>query len=220
MPYTLLIADRDPLQFELFDLIFHGDDYALQTFTDGQAVLAYLREHTPDVAILDTDMPSVDGFDLCRKMKRVKRLKEVPIILTTSRQLILNDEVKRLAEVVKADLIIPKPLGDKNLRARIRGLLAGRKPYAYEAQLKETQTSQDNAFAEALWALESERQRLHASLLPTDRSQESKEMKKLRALIKLQEEQIEVLEARWQELEARLARHEGQKPSRLRRWLT
>ena len=226
MPYTLLVADRDPLQFELFDLIFYGDDYALQTFTDGQDVLTYLREHTPDVAILETDLPLVDGFDLCRKMKRVKRLKEVPIVLVTPRDAALTDEVKRIAKVVEADLIIPKPLGDKNLRARIKGLLAGRKPHDYEAQLKETQSFQDNAFAEALRTLESERQRLHASLLPTDRSQEPKEMKKLRTLVALQEEQLEMLGAQQRELGARLAQCEKQceerqkEPSRLRRWLT
>ncbi len=236
MPYTLLVADRDPLQFELFDLIFHGDGYALQTFTDGQDVLAYLREHTPDVAILETDLPSVDGFDLCRKMKSVKRLREVPIVLVTSRHATLTDEIKGVAKIVKADLIIPKPLGDKNLRERIRSLLAGRTPHAAEREPAEPTPTEPtpnaqplraraNDFAEKLQTLNKERQRLHAALLPTDRSQEPKEMKKLRALVEVQEAQIEVLEAQQRELGVRLAqcekqREEHKEPSRLRRWLT
>ena len=235
MPYTLLVADHDPLQFELFDMIFHADGYRLKTFADGQDVLAYLREHTPDLAILETGTPSVDGFELCRKMKSIKRLKEVPIVLVTSQE-VLSDEVKELAKIVKADLIIPKPLGDKNLRSRVQTLLAGRTPQVQETyhpqkqteeQLKHAQETRakpeqnevapDETLVEELHALERERRRLHAELLPTDRSQEPKEMKKLRALIALQEEQIEKLGARRQELEARLS---GQKePSRLRRWL-
>ena len=219
MPYTLLVADRDPLQFELFDLIFHADAYALQPFTDGQDVLAYLREHTPDVAILEADLPSVDGFDLCRKMKSIKRLRDVPIILISSGAM-LTDEVKRLAKIVKADLIIPKPLGDKNLRERVKTLLAGQEPHEKSEPLAEAR-AEPTAGDTELQVLEKERQRLHAALLPTDRRQEPKEMKKLRALVELQEEQIEVLEARLHDLEARLARHEAQhKDSRLRRWLT
>ena len=217
MPHTLLVADHDPLQFELFDLIFHADGYRLKTFVDGQDVLAYLREHTPDLAFLETGTPSVDGFDLCRKMKSIKRLKEVPIILVTPQE-VLSDEVKELAKIVKADLIIPKPLGDKNLRARVRTLLAGRTPHLQETHSEQSVSALDDTLVEELHDLERERKRLHAELLPTDRSQELKEMKKLRALVELQEEQIRKLEARQQELEARLA---GQKePSRLRRWLT
>ena len=230
MPYTILVADHDPLQFELFDLIFHVDSYTLKTFTDGQDVLAYLREHTPDLAILDTGTPSVDGFDLCRKMKSVKRLRDIPIILVTSGHPTLTDEDKGLAKVVKANLVIPKPLGDKNLRERVKALLAGRTPHEPRVPNAKpqpetplpTKTDEDEristTFAEELQALEDERQRLHAQLLPTDRSQEAKEMKKLRALIALQEEQIKLLEARRQELEARLAQQ--REPSRLRRWLT
>ena len=229
MPYTLLVADRDPLQFELFDLIFHGDGYALETFTDGEDVLAYLRERTPDVAILETDLPSVDGFDLCRKMKSVKRLREVPIVLVTSRHATLTDEIKGVAKVVKADLIVPKPLGDKNLRERVKALLAGRAPHAAEPkpapeaapEAQPLHTHVDRAFEE-LQALDEERRRLHAALLPTDRSQEPKEMKKLRALVEVQEAQLELLEAHRQDLEVRLERYEAQhkEPSRLRRWLT
>ena len=229
MPYTILVADHDPLQFELFDLIFHVDGYTLKTFTDGQDVLAYLREHTPDLAILDTLTPSVDGFDLCRKMKSVKRLRDIPIILVTSGHPTLTDEDKGLAKVVKADLVIPKPLGDKNLRERVKALLAGRTPHeprvpgeSQPETVAATETNEDervsNTFVEELQALESERQRLHAQLLPTDRSQEAKEMKKLRALVALQEEQIALLETRRQELEAHLTQQK--EPSRLRRWLT
>ena len=230
MPYTLLVADRDPLQFELFDLIFHGDGYALETFTDGEDVLTYLREHTPDVAILETDLPSVDGFDLCRKMKSVKRLREVPIVLVTSRHATLTDEIKGVAKVVKADLIVPKPLGDKNLRERVKALLAGRAPHVAEPkpapeaapEAQPLRTHVDRAFAEGLQTLDEERRRLRATLLPTDRSQEPKEMKKLRALVEVQEAQLELLEAHRQDLEARLERCEAQhkEPSRLRRWLT
>ena len=227
MPYTLLVADRDPSQFDLFDLIFHADGYLIETFTDGGDVLTYLREHTPDVAILETDLPSVDGFDLCRKMKSVKRLKEVPIVLVTSRHATLTDEVKGVAKVVKADLIVPKPLGDKNLRERVRALLAGRAPHASEPieaapEAQPLRAHVDGAFAEELQALGEERRRLRAALLPTDRSQEPKEMKKLRALVEVQEAQLELLEAHRQDLEARLERYEAQhkEPSRLRRWLT
>ncbi len=225
MPYTLLVADRDPRQFELFDLIFHGDGYVLETFTGGEEVLAYLREHTPDVAILETDLPSVDGFDLCRKMKSVKRLREVPIVLITSSHPTLSGEAKGLAKVVKADLIIPKPLGDKNLRERVKTLLAGRTPHKAEGEPEEHISRNEPHVGEVtkeLQVLEDERQRLHAALLPTDRNQEPREMKKLRALVELQEEQIAVLEAHRRELEARLVRCKEQhkEPSRLRRWLT
>ena len=228
MPYTLLITDRDSAQLELYNLIFRADGHTLQTFSDGQNVLAYLREHTPDLAILETRTPTVDGFELCRTIRRIKRLREMPVILVTSQE-VLSDEVKGLAKVVKADAIIPKPLGDKNLPQRVQTLLAEHTPHSAEAtqdvsERLDDQTSEEeqeelleHTLIEELHTLESERRRLHAALLPTDRSQEPKEMKKLRALVALQEEHIEVLEARRQILEARLARQKA--PSRLWRWL-
>ncbi len=122
---VVLVADHNPLQRQLIDLLLAEDGYQVVTVETGREALEYLREHTPDIAILDLKLYDMSSADVCEKMKGVTRLNPVPVILTAPPRagVAIDARTKSLAYFVGANLVLQKPLGDKNLRLRVRGLL-------------------------------------------------------------------------------------------------
>ena len=124
---VILVADRDALHRQLIDLLLAEDHYVIVGVESGKQALEYVRENTPDLAILEMDLDDINGADVCEKMKSVTRLNPVPVILTAPPGGTggLNARTKSLAHFVGANLVLQKPLGDKNLRQRVENLLAG-----------------------------------------------------------------------------------------------
>ncbi len=123
---TVLVVDADPLQRQLLDMLLSVEAFDLTMVDSGQDALAHLRSHTPDVVLLALDLPDVRGSVVCRKLKSVKRLMHVPVVLIAPEPATgetLGDAIKREARDASADLLLQKPLGDKNLRERVQRLL-------------------------------------------------------------------------------------------------
>ncbi len=124
---TVLVADDLEGQRMVLDMLLSADGYVVHAVADGREALEYLKEHTPDLAVLDVNMPHVSGIDVCDRMKRVPRLKDVPVIILT----VLKDErTGQMARLAKADRVIIKPLEGKDFRATVRELLAASTPDA------------------------------------------------------------------------------------------
>lgn len=96
------------------------DGHAVHSVEDGKEALEYLQHNTPDLAILDVNMPNVSGIDVCDRMKRVPRLKDVPVIILT---VLRDDRTDAMARMAGADTIIMKPLEGKDFRAIVSDLL-------------------------------------------------------------------------------------------------
>jgi len=102
-------------------MLLSADGHVVDTVEDGRAALDYLKTTTPDLVILDVAMPFMSGIDICHRMKRIPRLKDVPVIILTA----LRDErTREMARVARADAIVTKPLEGKDFRATVRDLLA------------------------------------------------------------------------------------------------
>lgn len=122
---TVLVAEPNTLQLQMIDLLLAAHDFDLTLVETGEAALAYLREHTPAAALLAADLPDIDGFALCQKIKVVGRLARVPVVLVADAAPAggLDDALRTRARTCGADLILPRPLGDKNLRERLLRLI-------------------------------------------------------------------------------------------------
>jgi len=121
VPKTVIIVDNDKFQRQLADMLLAVDNYNIVEFSNGKDTLQYLKEHTPDIALLATDLSDISGADICSKMKRSSRLKHIPVILISSQ--LQHETINALARAVHADLVLEKPLGDKHLREEVRKLL-------------------------------------------------------------------------------------------------
>jgi CheY-like chemotaxis protein len=123
---SLLVAEADPMQRQLIDLLFSVDGSDVTTVESGAEALAHLREHTPSAVILATDLPDVPGTTICQKLKSVSRLAQVPVVLVAPEPKAgagVADTLRRDARLVGADLLVHRPLGDKNLRERLQRLI-------------------------------------------------------------------------------------------------
>lgn len=126
---SVLVADPDVAQRRLIDVLL-GATFDLTLVADGPEALAHLREHTPDALLLATDLADVDGYTVCRKAKSVGRLERVKVVLVADPAARggLDEKTRGLARSAGADLLLQRPLGDKNLRERLERLLAAPLP--------------------------------------------------------------------------------------------
>jgi len=106
-PPHILIADDEHGQRVLLDMLLSTENYQVTALTDGREVLTYLQTHTPDLVVLDIKMPHIDGLQICERMRRIQRLKKVPVAIVTG----LRDEhTSEMIKWVKPDAVIYKPL--------------------------------------------------------------------------------------------------------------
>jgi len=122
---SLLVAEPNDLQRQLIDMMLSVDDIEVVSVGSGQDALAYLRENTPNAMLFAADLPDIDGFDLCQKVKAVSRLTQVPVVLVSDPGDAggLDEATRNRARVVGVELLLQRPLGDKNLRERIARLM-------------------------------------------------------------------------------------------------
>jgi two-component system, OmpR family, response regulator MprA len=120
---SILIVEDEPAisGFIRRGLIFEG--YSVDTLADGRTGLERLRDHRPDLLILDVMLPGVDGLEITRRVRAAEAaesLSPLPILMLTARDRI-EDRVAGLE--AGADDYLVKPFAFEELLARVRALL-------------------------------------------------------------------------------------------------
>ena len=118
-PRILIVEDNSNTRFAL-ETMFLSDDYNVVTLDSGPKALATVEKFLPDVILLDVLMPGMDGFEVCRHLRKNPKTADIPIFLLTS----LDDQSSRLRGLESgADGIISKPLSRLELQTRIRTII-------------------------------------------------------------------------------------------------
>lgn len=97
-----------------------GSKYDMHVFNGGKRALQYLKSRTPDLIILDIDMPEINGYEMLKLIKEKEHLKEVPVIFLTSNN-DKNHVVKAVAGGAK-DYVV-KPIDEDILMEKVRAAL-------------------------------------------------------------------------------------------------
>jgi PAS domain S-box-containing protein len=99
--HRVVVAEDDPDVLALLEqsLSLHG--YEVWTASDGQEALARVRECHPDLVLLDTNMPGMDGYEVIRQLKRDEATSSIPIVVTTSSRV---DKVRDGVSVLGMDV--------------------------------------------------------------------------------------------------------------------
>jgi DNA-binding response OmpR family regulator len=113
----ILVVDDDLDLLQLIAFALRQAGYLVVDATDGELALQRFADEAPDLVVLDGNLPKVDGFEVCRRVRATSR---VPILMLTVR----GDE----ADVVRgldlgADDYLTKPFSPRTLLARMRALL-------------------------------------------------------------------------------------------------
>lgn len=81
MPKKLLLADSSITIQKVVELSLSDEGFKVTSARDGDTAFKFAKEIRPDVVLADIFLPSIDGYDLCKKMKEDPELKNIPVIL-------------------------------------------------------------------------------------------------------------------------------------------
>lgn len=116
----LIVEDEQHIN-RLIELVLISDGfYKIKKAFDGLEALKIIQKDKPDLILLDVMIPSLDGFNLCKKIKENESLKSIQIIMLTARK--MEEDILNGFESGAIDYI-SKPFSNKILLARIKAHL-------------------------------------------------------------------------------------------------
>jgi two-component system cell cycle response regulator len=119
----MLVVDDSQYVHKLVRAHLESDPLEIHSVYDGESALLKARELRPNLVLLDVDLPRMDGFEVCRRLKADPAIASVPIIFLTA-DVALCDKVKGL-DMGAVDYIT-KPFTPSELQARVRAALRNR----------------------------------------------------------------------------------------------
>ncbi|KAA3630559.1 MAG: response regulator [Proteobacteria bacterium] len=117
MKGTILVVEDEEKLARLLASYLEQDGFKVHCIHDGLVATPWIRQHHPDLILLDLMLPGADGLDICRQ---VRSFSNVPIIMVTARV----EEIDRLLGLeLGADDYICKPYSPREVVARVRAVL-------------------------------------------------------------------------------------------------
>ena len=116
--FHILIAEDDPHIVDILDYALRVQGYTVRsTARGGEAIALCGQSPAPDLLILDVGLPDIDGFEVCRQVRRFSE--RLPILFLTSQ----SDEINRVVGLeIGGDDYVTKPFSPRELVARIKAL--------------------------------------------------------------------------------------------------
>jgi chemosensory pili system protein ChpA (sensor histidine kinase/response regulator) len=122
-PVCVMVVDDSLTVRRVTSRLLRRQNIEVLTAKDGVEALTLLDEHLPDVILLDIEMPRMDGYELTRHIRRSERLRNLPIVMITSRT---GEKHRELARSLGVNRYLGKPYQESELLDEIGSLLAER----------------------------------------------------------------------------------------------
>jgi DNA-binding response OmpR family regulator len=120
MAARIVVADDSRMILELVVMSLKRDGYEPVTANDGAEALAAIREHKPELVIIDGVMPNGDGYEVCETIRAEQGDRKPHVILLTAAD---RPADRERALAAGADELMSKPFSTSELRSRVRELL-------------------------------------------------------------------------------------------------
>jgi CheY-like chemotaxis protein len=159
--HKLLLADDSITIQKVVELILAEEDFEIRSAANGEEALAVIESFQPDIVLADIEMPKMNGYQLCKNIKKNPSISAIPVILLTGAFEPVDEE---LAKQVGADDFIIKPFESQELISKLNAFLTISS--VTEAEIVEDETVESEAVAieetpedafsleEDLWSIE------------------------------------------------------------------
>ncbi len=114
---SILIVDDNPHNLQVLGKLLRGNNYEIEFATNGKGALDWLGSREFDIILLDKNMPVMDGFEVCRKIRSNPLLNNVPIIFLSAES--ERDNILQGFELGAQDYIA-KPFDSRELLVRVK----------------------------------------------------------------------------------------------------
>lgn len=123
--YRILIADDRASSRELLRLVLEGAGYEVLEAEDGRQAVDQARQGSPDLILLDLQMPHLDGFGALSELRSEPRFRSLPILALTASA--MRGDREKILQAGFTDYLA-KPAGPDLLRQTVARLMSSREP--------------------------------------------------------------------------------------------
>lgn len=113
----ILLVDDVPENLQLLGNTLQEENYEIAVASCGADALNFVNEVQPDLILLDVMMPDMDGYEVCRRLKKMPQSSTIPVIFITAR--VETEDIVRGFEAGGVDYVT-KPFKPAELKARVR----------------------------------------------------------------------------------------------------
>jgi DNA-binding response OmpR family regulator len=117
---TILIADDEPNIVISLEYLMQREGHEVLIARDGDEALDMIREHRPDLVLLDVMMPGRSGFEVLKAVRNDEAVAGTRILMLTARG---RDTDQAKGEALGADGYVVKPFSTRELAERVRAML-------------------------------------------------------------------------------------------------
>jgi adenylate cyclase len=116
---TVLVVDDVQQNVRLVEAVLVPNGYRMRTAPSGPEALESIAAEPPDLVLLDVQMPGMNGYEVCRRIRSDPATRFLPVVMITAS----STEVRVSALEAEADDFITKPFNQQELLARVRSLV-------------------------------------------------------------------------------------------------
>ena len=113
----ILIVDDNPTNLSVLCEALNSEGFRFRVAVDGESAIAQAERNQPELILLDVQMPGIDGFETCCRLKANPVTQNIPIIFTTA---LADTESKTKGFSLGAVDYIPKPFAQEEVISRVR----------------------------------------------------------------------------------------------------
>ncbi|MBI4846891.1 MAG: response regulator, partial [Candidatus Omnitrophica bacterium] len=126
MKSNVLIVEDRKKDFDLLSEIFDENNYSISYAPDGKTAFSYLRDNVFDLIILDLVLPDVDGFEICKYIRKDERFVGVPVLFLSSSD---NIDNRLIGLQLGATDFLSKDCDQRELLAKVKNVLNSKRQF-------------------------------------------------------------------------------------------